>query len=350
MRIFCGSLLFILLILATQAAAWGQTGRPASLAELARYTGVDRERILVEGAKKEGKVVWYTSLTTYKEIAKVFEAKYPGVKVEAYRGNSSEIMSRIMNEAKARRNVVDAIETTPPALMVFRDEKLLMPFTTPNIGAYPEDSKEDAQNKLFYWVSDRESFIGLGYNKNSVAAKDVPKNFQDLLNPALRGKLAISGTETGERVVGAILKVKGEEFVRKLKDQGIKLHMISGGALNELVASGEVTLSPTIFRNHVLQAQEKGSPVAWVPMDLVVSNAGGAAVAANGQRPHAALLFTDFLLGAEGQKIMEEKFKFGSALKNYGFTRWYPEKGLTTSQYEAANNKWNKLMLEISRK
>jgi iron(III) transport system substrate-binding protein len=328
----------------------GQGSKPASLSELAAYTGADREQVLLAGAKKEGKVTWYTSLISYKEIAQIFEAKYPGVKVEAYRGNSSEIITRVMNEAKARRNAVDAFETTPAALMVFRDEKLLTPYTTPNIGAFPKDSKEEAPNKLFYWVSDRESFIGLGYNKNSVAAKDVPKNFQDLLNPALKGKLAISGTETGEKIVGAILQVKGEELVKKLKDQGIKLHMISAGALNELVVSGEVILSPSIFRNHVIQAQEKGSPVAWVPLDVVPTNAGGVAVAASAQRPHAALLFNDFLLSIEGQKIMEEKFKFGSALKNYGFTRWYPEKGLTTAQYETANNKWNKLMLEISRK
>jgi iron(III) transport system substrate-binding protein len=343
-------LVALLLIQSMLSLAWAQSGKPASLAELARYSGADREQILFAGAKKEGKVMWYTSLIAYKEIAQVFEAKYPGVKVEAYRGNSSEIITRVMNEAKARRSVVDAFETTPAALMVFRDEKLLMPFTTPNIGAFPEDSKEDAPNKLFYWVSDRESFIGLGYNKNSVVAKDVPKNFQDLLNLALKGKLAISGTETGEKMIGAILKLKGEEFVKKLKDQGVKLHMISAGALNGLVVSGEVALSPTIFRNHVIQAQEKGSPVAWVPLDVVPTNAGGVAVAANAQRPHAALLFNDFLLGAEGQKIMEEKFKFGSALKKYGFTRWYPEKGLTTAQYETANNKWNKLMLEISRK
>ena len=343
------SLVFLLLAV-INAPLWAQAAKPATVADLARYMGADREQVLFAGAKKEGKVVWYTSLISYKEIAQAFEAKYSGVKVEAYRGNSSELTSRVINEAKARRYTVDAIETTPPALMLFREEKLLMPFTTPNIAAFPEDSKEDAPSKLFYWVSDRESYIGVGYNKNSIAAKDVPKNFQDLMNPALKGKLAISSSESGERMIGAMLKVKGEEFVKKLKDQGLKLHVISGGALNELIVAGEVAISPTIFRNHVLQAQEKGSPVAWVPMELVVANAGGVALAAQAPRPHAALLFNDFLLSPEGQKMMEEKFKFGTPLKNYGFTRWYPEKGLTLSQYETVNNKWNKLMMEISRK
>lgn len=340
----------VILLLATVGVAWGQTGKPTSLAELARYSGADREQILTEGAKKEGKVVWYTSLTAYKEIAKVFEAKYPGVRVEAYRADPAELIKRVLTEAQARRYVVDVLETTPPSLMLSRDQQLLMPYTTPSISSYPEDSKEDAAKGLVYWVTDRESFISVGYNKNSVAVKDVPKNFGDLLKPELKGKLAVAGSETGERMVGAMLKTKGEEFVRKLKEQAIKLHMISGGALHELVVAGEAALSPTIFRNHVLMAIEKGAPVAWVPMDVVVSNAGGVALAAHAQRPHAAILFVEFLLSPEGQRIFEEKFRFGSPMKDYGFKRWYPEKGLTTAQYEQASDRWRKLLLEIARK
>lgn len=340
----------VLLFLTTLGAAWGQTGKPSSLAELARYSGADRGQIIAEGARKEGKLVWYTSLTAYKEIVKVFEAKHPGVKVETYRASSAGLMKRTLTEAQARRHVVDVFETTPPPLMLFRDQQLLMPYTTPSLASYPEESKEDAAKGLFYWVTDRESFVGLGYNKNSVPAKDVPKDFGDLLNPEWKGKLALSGTDTGERMIGAMLKAKGEEFVRRLKDHDVKLHMISGGALNELVVSGEVAISPTIFRNHVLMSIEKGAPVGWAPMDLVVSNAGGSAIAAHAQHPHAAILFVDFILSPEGQKIFEEKFKYGTPLKEYGFKRWYPEKGLTTAQYEKLANKWRKLLREIGRK
>ncbi|MFQ5852281.1 MAG: ABC transporter substrate-binding protein, partial [Candidatus Binatia bacterium] len=268
----------------------------------------------------------------------------------AYRASSSKLMKRTLTEAQAGRSVVDAFETTPPALMVFRDERLLMPYTTPSIASFPETSRENAGKGLFHWVTDRESFIGIGYNKNSVPAKDVPRNFQDLLKPQWKGKLAFSGTTTGKRVVGAMLKTKGAEFVRKLKNQGIKLHMISGGALHGLVVSGEVVISPTIFRNHVLMAVGKGAPVGWAPSDLVVSNAGGAALSARAQRPHAALLFIDFILSPEGQKIFEEKFKYGTPMKDYGFKRWYPEKGLTTAQYEQESEKWGKLLLSIGRK
>jgi ABC-type Fe3+ transport system substrate-binding protein len=84
-------------------------------------------------------------------------------------------------------------------------------------------------------------------------------------------------------------------------------------------------------------------------MDLVVANAGGAAVYVNAPRPHSALLFADFLLSAEGQKLLEDLY-FGSAKKDYGFKRWYPEKGGTLAQYETSLESWHKLLKEVTRK
>ena len=347
MKLFTTAVLFVLLVAGT---AWSQTAKPTSVAELAAYTGPDRERLLIEGAKREGKLVWYTTLIAYKEIAKVFEAKYPGIKVEAYRSGSTDLTKRVLTEARARRHQVDMVETTPPSLMAFRDEKLLAPYTSPHLAKYPDESKEKAPNNLVYWTTDRESFLSVGYNKNLVPATDVPKSFEDLLKPGLKGKLAMSGDASGDRIVGAMIKAKGEEFVKRLREQEIRLYMVSGGALNELVVGGEVGLSPTIFRNHVLVSANQGAPVAWVPMDLVVNNAGGVAIYAHAQRPHASLLFADFLISPEGQKILEEKFMFGSPLKDYGSKRWQPEGGMTTDEYEKASTRWRKLLLSVTSK
>ena len=52
----------IFIILTAHSLAWAQGGKPASLQELAAYSGADREQILAAGAKAEGKVTWYTSL------------------------------------------------------------------------------------------------------------------------------------------------------------------------------------------------------------------------------------------------------------------------------------------------
>ncbi|MBI4528824.1 MAG: extracellular solute-binding protein [Deltaproteobacteria bacterium] len=324
--------------------------KPSSVAGLAAYRGADREEMLKAGAKKEGKVLWYTTLIAYKEIAGVFESKYPGVRVEAYRTGSTELLKRFLSEAQARRHLADVIETTPPSLMAARDHKLITPYFSPHLKLYPDDAKEEADKEKVFWTTDRESIIGLGYNKKFIRAVDVPKNFGDLMKPELKGKMGISGDATGPRIIGAMIRLKGEEFVRQLKNQEMRLYMVSGGALHELLAAGEVAMSPSIFRNHVLTGQEKGAPTEWVPLELVVSNAGGAALPAHTNNPHAALLFIDFLISPEGQKILEEKFRFASSIKNYGFKRWYPEKGLTTDQYEKSFNRWQKIVREIARR
>ena len=106
----------ILLAVSLGGSAWGQSPRPQTAADLGKYLGADRERVLYEGAKKEGKLVWYTSLTVYKEMAKAFETKYPGVTVELYRAPAVNLATRILSEAQAKRYIVDTIETTPGSL------------------------------------------------------------------------------------------------------------------------------------------------------------------------------------------------------------------------------------------
>ena len=338
------------LVASMTGSAWGQASRPTALADLAKYSGADRERVLYEGAKKEGKVVWYTSLVPSKEIAKFFESKYPGVKVEVYRAGGMELLNKASAEAKARRYLVDTLESTPGALMTLRDEKFFMPYTSPHLTGYPDGAKEKASSGLVAWTTDRESYIGVAYNKNIIRGGDIPKKFEDLLKPGLKGKMAVGNDESSARQVGAIIQAKGEAFVRKLKDQEVALQGMSAPGLNELIGTGEVPLSFVGFSTNVGHAAAKGSPIAWAPMELVVANAGGAAISANAQHPHAGLLLVDFLISPEGQKMLTETFVYGSAAKEYGFEKWYPEKGLTTAEYTDKTEKWMKILTEITRK
>jgi len=321
-----------------------------SVAELANYRGADREEMLKAGAKKEGKLVWYTTLTAHRDIANVFESKYPGIKVETYRTGSTDLLRRIMSEAQSGRNLADLIETTPPTLMMMRDNKLLAPYYSPHLKNYPADSKEEADKERVLWTTDRESIVGIGYNRNMMRAADVPKSFADLLKPQNRGKIGVSGDSTGVRMVGAMIKAKGEEYVKQLNGLEITMHMISGGAMHELLAAGEMPMSISIFRNHVLAGQAKGAPTEWLPLDLAPTNAGGVALPAASNRPYAALLMADFLISPEGQKIFEEKFRFATPTKDYGFKRWYPETGLTMEQYDKSHDRWQKLLRDVVRR
>jgi len=340
----------ILVSVSLAASAWSQSARPQTAADLAKYLGADRERLLYEGAKKEAKLVWYTSLTPYKEIAKTFESRYPGVTVEPYRGPAANLATRILGETQAKRYIADTIETSGGALMLLRDNKLLLPYNSPHVGDYPEGSKEKAPGGLFFTVVDRESYPGIGYNKNAIRESDLATSFDDLLKPALKDKMGISGEEIGNRVIGAILKTKGEGFVKKLAAQNIKLYGMPALGLNELIVSGEVPLTFTAVDSNIRLAAARGAPVAWLAPDLVPVNSGSVAVFAHSQHPHAALLFIDFLIGPEGQKLFSDKLGYGSPRKNYGFKRWYPEQGLSTYDYAETIERWNKILLEISRK
>ena len=341
----------LFLFLFASQSAWSQTAKPVAPADLASFTGADRERLLHEGAKREGKLVWYTTLAAEqnKQIANAFEKKYAGVNVEIFRTGSSALAQRLLTEAKARRHIADAVETTPPGLITFRDNQLLLPYTSPHLATFPEDAKERAPRNLVYWTTVRESYVGFAYNTRFLKAADAAKNFDGLTRPALRDNMAIAGEDTGARIIGAMIKAKGEAFAKRLKEQNMRMHMMAGSALTQLVAAGEIFASPSQFYSATHVAAKRGAPLAWLPMDLVPTSAGGAAVYVNAPRPHAALLFVDFLLSPDGQKLYEELF-FGSAQKDYGFKRWYPEKGVTLAQYEEALESWHKLMKDITRK
>ena len=314
------------------------------------YTGVDRDKILIAGAKAEGKVNWYTSLagSSYKELALGFEKKY-GVKVDVYRAASNDLMARITSEAKARQYLVDTIETTLPLLKSLREDGLLAVYSSPYLQKYPAHAKENGGNGLYYWGVNRESFIGVGYNPNVITASTVPKNFDGLLNPQLKGKIGITTSDTGVRMMGAILKFKGEAFANRLKAQDISLHSVSGRAMADMAISGEVPISPSIFRDHAMESKLKGAPIDWVAMEGVPTNAGGTSIIYQAPHPHGAVLMADFILSPEGQKILED-LQFGSPSKDFGFKRWYPEAGMNTDQYDREATKWQKALREIGKK
>jgi iron(III) transport system substrate-binding protein len=345
------SILFIITLLEPSASLHAQSKKPATLSQLGAYAGADREQILIAGARAEGKVVWYTSLagSSYRELAQGFEKKYPGVKVDVYRAASNELMARITAEAKARQYLVDTIETTLPLLKSLREDGLLAVYTSPHLAKYPAHAKESAGKGLYYWGINRESFIGVGYNPKLIPSSAVPKNFAGLLNPQLKGKMGLTTSDTGVRMMGAILKFKGEEFARKLKAQDVSLHSVSGRAMADMAIAGEVPLSPSIFRDHAMESKGKGAPIDWVAMEAVPTNAGATTIVYRAPHPHAAVLMADFILSPEGLKILEN-LEFGNPSKDFGFKRWYPEAGLNAAQYDKEATAWQKALRELGRK
>ena len=341
-------LLVLSLLLPTQLFAQRKS---MTISELVTYTGKDREAVLYAGAKTEGKATWYTSLAgdSYKGMIKAFESKYAGVKIESYRANGGEITNRMVEEGKARKSIVDTIETTEANLMFQREAFLLRPYHSPYFANYPEDAKVRGERGLYFWGTARESYIGFAYNKTLLPKDAVPKNYEGLLHPTLKGRMGLTIDDTSTKSIAGMLKIRGPEFLKKLKGQDISLHTIIPPALLDLIASGELLAGAAIFRNHVIVAKEKGAPVEWVSMDVVPTNVGGVAIAAQPPHPHAALLLADYLLGPEGQGILG-KYYYGNASTNYGFKKWRPERDYPLDKYEKELERWEKLLKETGRK
>ena len=333
---------------ATATAAATQAAVPKTTAELAAYQGADRQRILEEGAKKEGRLAWYTSLAgaAIDRHLAAFTTKYPFLKVDVFRGTESELLTKATQELQAGQPSFDVIESQITAIQLLFAGGHMTPYYSPATKAIPDDFKTKDKGELVQSATDRLSLISFAYNTNLIPASAVPKTRDDLMNPALAGKMAVTGTNTGQRWVGSVLFTlgadKGKQWLTDFAaKQKVTVQQVSGQALLDLIAKGEVAASPTIFKDHAdLAALEKKAPVKWVALEPVVGNTGQAGMALKGKSPNAALLFIDHLLGPDGQKVYRET-QYAVAGDKLDFKIWVPESGKTTDQIEKDTKLWS---------
>jgi len=136
---------------------------PASISQLALYQGADREKILVEGAKKEAAFALYGSHTWYRTMAKEFEKKYPFIKVTEYRTDGRTLIKRALEEIRAGQYIADVIATTGEQMDLMKREGVFLEHHVPEARSYPEDVKHKGQNG-FYYVGHYETYASLGFN------------------------------------------------------------------------------------------------------------------------------------------------------------------------------------------
>ena len=322
---------------------------PMSPAQLALYQGADRDKILIEGAKKEGQLTFYNSHTWFRTYVKDFEKKYPFIKVSEWRSDSKNLLSRAMAEFNSSRSLVDVIETTAEAMWVMKRDGVFQEYFTPEARYYPEDVKAKGKNGLSY-LGDRETYNSLGFNTTLISPNEAPRTLKELLDPKWKGKMSIAGTSTGVRWVGSTLDTLGREFLNKMAEQELTVQSMSGAALAGLVASGEVPLSPTIFDADVAVAKQKGAPIEC-PLDPVVTTVGYSGLSSKAPHPHAALLFLDYLHSKEGQQLMM-KGGLWSPREDLGsleqkFKKVYLDSRYSLEELEMKLPEWENLMRRL---
>lgn len=335
------SLAVLIVALAVPATALAQ-GRND---DVYRYRGADRDARLAELARKEGSVVLYTSLapTESKPLADAFEKKY-GVKVELWRALSDKVVQRVVTEAQGKRHSVDVVETNGPEMEMLAREKLLAEFHSPYIADLPPEAIPPHRT----WMPDRMNYFVVGYNTSKVQRSEIPATYEGFLDPKWKGRIGLEATDT--EWMATLIKKWGEprgmDYFRKLsamRPDVRKGHVL----LAELVAAGEVPVGLTMYNSNIESLKRKGAPIDFVPVQPVAARPQGIGVARNAPHPHAALLFADFVLSPEGQRLFESmgrvpaSTKVKSSLNDFAFTLIEP----ATVLEEAP--KWEKLWNEL---
>src|SRR5690349_9005296 len=183
----------ISLLAAAVLACTGAMALPAAaqgnvMAQMATYSGADRAQKILEAAKKEGSLDIYTSAQSddMGAVVKAFEAKY-GIKVTMWRSSSEKVLQRAVTEARANRHTVDVIETNGPEMESMHREKILQKVKSPHLA----DLIAPAQFPHGEWVSTRMNVFVQAYNTQAVKKADLPKSWEDLLDPKWKGRLGI---------------------------------------------------------------------------------------------------------------------------------------------------------------
>ena len=171
----------------------------------ASQAAAQTEAELIAGAKKEGKVVFWSSMRIddSKALAAGFEARYPFIKVDIFRAGGEQIVNRAMAEHLAGETTYDVVNAF--ALKVLQNKGMLQPYAAPEATHYPVGFK-DPQN---YWVSLYSGYNVIGYNTKLVPKAEAPRNWEDLLNPRWKGKLGMDDEEYFWHA--GMLKYWGEE-------------------------------------------------------------------------------------------------------------------------------------------
>jgi len=268
-----------------------------------------QDAALIEAAKKEGKVAWYTSLAlpSSTALADLFMKKYKGIEVEVHRSGSQRVLQRAMQEVAAGIKNFDVIHTSDGGHFVLLKEKgLVMKYVPKGVESFPEGFKD--KDGFHYGM--RAGVSAILYNPNIVSEKEAPKTWRDLLHPKWKGKMVTAHPGYSGFImthVLAFVNLYGWEYFKELAKN--RLHIVqSGNDPVGVVASGERPVAANCTEYFAYKNMKKGNPIKIVyPKEGVPLVISPTAIAKDAPHPNAAKLFTDFIFSKEAQQMLAEK-------------------------------------------
>jgi ABC-type Fe3+ transport system substrate-binding protein len=264
---------------------------------------------LIAAARKEGQVVWYTTLIVnqiVRPLQMAFEKQY-GVKLNYSRADDAPTVLKLLNEARAGRVQADIFDSLYGMIAV-RRAGLLASYRPPNIDDIPEELKD----KDGYWTGLLVYVFAPGINVNLVPPGRAPKTLDDLLDLQWKGRMAWhAGSIAGATgFIGAILAGMGEErgmtYLRALAQQHIINVEASSRAVLDQVIAGEYPMALMTFINHAVISARKGAPAAWLKIEPMPVALDAVSLLKDAPHPNAARLLIDFLASPQGQEVFRQ--------------------------------------------
>lgn len=258
---------------------------------------------LVEGAKKEGKVVWYGSLSLedIKRLSTAFEKKYPFLKVDIFRASGEKLANRILTETRAGKYLFDVLATSAFEVWPLYKRGLLGKYVSPESKPYGPEFKDPEGA----WVDLYNNYYVIGYNTKLVAKKEAPKGWDDILHPRWKGKFAMDMEEYEwyMAMLAFMGEEKGKAFMRRLAKQDIQWRKGHTLIAQQMVA-GEFPAA-LIYAHRAEKMKPKGAPIDWEPsQNPIVSGMRVVSIGARPANPNAARLLFDYVISKEGQNLI----------------------------------------------
>lgn len=271
---------------------------------LEKLPPAEREKKLIEGAKKEGELLWYTNsgIENATRYIQAFKKNFPFINAQVWRAKTRQVTQRAISEANAGKHMVDVIKPSTDLLPPMLEKNLLAKYETPGRAIYP------AHAKSAYYTSMNYAFRVFSFNPRKISRKDAPKTWEDLLQPKWKGEILFdeSSLEEVMCLLGAWGKEKTVTYLTKLSQQQLLIR-VGRDTTTQMMMAGEAPLAVTTYayNNESLRAQN--APVDWVAEDLIPTLLYPLTLARNAPHPHAAALFYDYLISEEGQRLIAKE-------------------------------------------
>jgi iron(III) transport system substrate-binding protein len=285
----------------------------ALFSELAKLKPDERVRRIEEGARKEGKLNFIHTFRgkLAREHVRLFEKRYSFLKVEMADMGSQDAAERFIAEETAKRHLTDVISLAVPDMPVILKQDLLANYPTPATQRVPKRFQGflDKENRWIPWYWSEH---GISYNTNLIPPDKAPKSWQDLCNPAYKGKVSFDPPET-RFMVGLFVMMGEEKFQSWLKCMGQNQPIIQRGHTQRmnLMLAGDHAIQGDNFLYVGAEAKKKDpkTPYAIVYSAPILGYAGAIIINKNSQHPYASALFSDWTLSDESQKYVADEFR-----------------------------------------